>query len=317
MNHPNPLFVFGVARSGTSYLYFMLRSHPQARITYEGLIVKEAYDYYAKHQDPKTREQFDELLESLANIEAEQTENLWLVDIMRKRKDSLWEKYRANPGFSELIEAIYLEQSDIKGPAENVGAWGNKLLRLEFAPELIERWPDCKIVILIRDPRAVYVSQSKLFGHQLRYSSIYWNLHASLARMNAKDSDRVMIVKYEELVARPTEVLAQVFTHAGLEAQENVRRILEEMPASTASLDKWKTVMTDEQIELLESLCFDEMKLAGYEPKLATAQRNQGAIERAYVLVRQYAGQVPLDLEWWRRKRVLQRFFAAVSGRSL
>lgn len=316
MEQATPLFVFGVARSGTSYLYYMLRSHPDIRVTYEGLIVKEAYTYYSKHQDPRTRIQFEELLDSLCSIESEQEENLWLVDIMNKRRDALWARYQANPGFSQFIESIYLEQSEIKNPVDD-GAWGNKMLRLEFAPQLIEHWPNCKIVILLRDPRAVYVSQSKLFGHQLRYSSIYWNSHASLTRLNAKDAERVLVIKYEDLVAEPFETLSKVFAHAGVENQENTKRILQEWPVSSSSLEKWKSAMSDEQVKLLESLCFDEMMLADYKPKMATAQLNQGSLERAYVLFRQYAGKVPLDIDWWRRKRVLQRFIAAVSGRSL
>ena len=316
MEQATPLFVFGVARSGTSYLYFMLRSHPDIRVTYEGLIVKEALTYYSKHKDPRTRVQFEELLDSLCSIESEQKENLWLVDIMNKRRDALWERYQANPGFPQFIESIYLEQSEIKGPIDD-GAWGNKMLRLEFAPELIKHWPNCKIVILVRDPRAVYVSQSKLFGHQLRYSSIYWNSHASLTRLNAEDAERVLVIKYEDLVAEPFETLSKVFAHAGVESQENSKRILQEWPVSNSSLEKWKSAMSDDQVKLLESLCFDEMVLAGYEPQLATAQRNQSALERAYVLFRQYAGKVPMDIDWWRRKRVLQRFMAAVSGRSL
>ncbi len=305
---PIPLFVLGVARSGTTYLHHLLADHPRIRMSYEGGLVREGPYYYERCQSRLgDRAEFDQLLDRFAEIDAEEKLNAWLVDVINQHRDALFVEHQANPSFENLVEFIYMKP-------QPVPCWGNKMLRVEACPDLMRRWPDAKIVILVRDPRAVYASQQKFFNTRLGYSAVYWNSHTDWTWANAVDPRRFLVFKYEEFVEAPERFLDCIFQATGVYDPAITRKILEAQPPHRQSVDKWRESLSQEQIRQIEELCFEEMQRYGYTPEFATGQKRLGSLKRGWEMFREYGHEIPWDLDWWRRKRVLQRFLRTIRG---
>ena len=65
-----------------------------------------------------------------------------------------------------------------------VACWANKMLRVELCPDLLRFWPTARVVVLMRDPRAVFSSQRMRFNSRIKYSAIYWNTHSRWAALS-------------------------------------------------------------------------------------------------------------------------------------
>jgi Sulfotransferase family len=302
---PTPLFVFGVTRSGTSYTYRTLNAHPRIRLTYEGRIAKEGAYVYARCGNLGDRRQFQGLIEQLGSLEAEVPQNRWVLETILAHADELFQQHSAQPSFAELIQNIYRAAGD-------VDCWGSKLLRLEMCPEILRHWPQARLIILVRDPRAVFFSQRRVWHARPRYSAIYWTLHSSLTRPYVQEPARAVIVRYEDLIRDFPGNLRKMLDLVGLWDQAVADRIAQESPPDPASLEKWRGLLEPADVRTVEEICFDEMKAWGYEPELATAQRQVGRWTKGVETLVHHRKLVRFDLEWLRRKQIWRRFLTTV-----
>lgn len=298
---PVPLFVFGVARSGTSYVRRLLDSHPQIRLSYEGCIVREGDYLYHRHRRLQQRADFDRLLEEFCRCEQDEPLNRWMLDVMRRYGDDLFRRHTQEPSCPKLIENIYMLP-------HAVACWGNKALRVEGCPQMLHLWPQAKAVILIRDPRAVYASQARLYGGRIKYSTIYWNLHARWTRQHATDPKCYLVVRYEDFVEDAPAVLKKILTMAGLWDPKVAEQMLAAHAPRIDSVNKWQASLSPREIHIVESYCFDEMKSWQYVPELADRHKPMGVVTKAWETLLENARWVPLSPSWWLRKRLLQRF---------
>ncbi len=304
---PAALFIFGVARSGTSFMQQLLNSHPGMRLSYEGRIVREGSYLYGRHGNLKERSQFDRLLDELCHAEKDEELNHWMIELMRNHADELFRRHSKEPSFAKLIENIYMLP-------EPVPCWGNKLLRVEECLSLFGLWPHAKAVILIRDPRAVYASQARFFQTRIKYSTMYWNLHSRWTRRHATDPQRFLVIRYEDFVEDAPAVLEKILRLAGVWDTRVARTMLADQPPKKGSVDIWRKRLTRDEIRTVESLCYDQMQHWGYSPEIAPGPRRMGTAARTWELVRENLRYFPMDPRWWVRKQVIRRFFRMLRG---
>ena len=304
---PVPLFIFGVARSGTSYMHRLLNAHPQVRLSYEGCIVKEGNYYYRQFRNLQERNEFSKLIDKFCAGESGEYQNRWMLDVMKRHLDELFNRHRQNPSFANLVEDIYMLP-------EPVACWGNKMLRVEMCRKILRHWPEAKIVILIRDPRAVFSSQLKGFNFRIKYSAIYWNSHSHWTRQHAENENQYLVLKYEDFIQDRYAGLEKIFRLVGWLDPQITTEILDAHPPFEGTLYKYKKTLDNKQIDTIEGLCFDEMKLWGYKPEIARRRKRVSRLTRGAETILNEARFIPLDIDWWRRKKLLKRFLHAFRG---
>jgi len=99
--------------------------------------------------------------------------------------------------------------------------WGEKLPdNVNSIKEFLELFPDGRIIHLVRDGRDVAVSLLKR-NRSIRLAAESW-LNANSRALEWKNDSRVLLVKYEDLVSTPGEVLSSVQKHLGVDFHDLV-----------------------------------------------------------------------------------------------
>lgn len=305
---PVPLFVCGVARSGTTFAAYLLNRHPRIRCTYEAAIFQDGLRIYEQARNPHTPQGFQKLIERLAACDAGSQAHPWLAKSLRAHVAELYRRHCAQPRFATIVQSVFT----LAWP--NLTCFANKLIRTEFCPLLLREWPQARIVLLIRDPRAAYASQRRHLGLRLKYAAIYWNLHVQYALSCRDDGERFLLVRFEDLMEAPAAQLARILAFADHSDPAIAAEIVAQVPPRREALGKWRHELSPTQVRKLEEYCYDGMRALGYAPEWATGPRRITPARRLLEVARQYASRVPLSPHVWRRKRLVSRTWQMLRG---
>ena len=161
----------------------------------------------------------------------------------------------------------------------------------EFASLMLRQFPKLKVIHVVRDPRSVCAS--KIVQEGSKYPLLFlirqWRKLTSFAWINSRKtqawSDRVLVVKFEDLLTNPKNTTENICKFLNLDFNTNLihpekfvdgagnpwRQNTSYSKAhkgfNSESLKKWQQVLSPEQVELIESLCFSEMLAFGYSFK--------------------------------------------------
>jgi Sulfotransferase family len=212
---------------------------------------------------------------------------------------------------SNSIDAVWKDGAGVNSPAELFHKIGRGLISdpidtilLEKTPsnvyhieELLEKFSNSKILILTRDLRAILASKKNrnTSVNEMRYDSDQlqskklekdFNVLAdSMAWKKAiqngiagvkKYPDRVLGIKYEDLVKNHKEELIKIFEFLGMEFSFSSPETSFSSPGNfrkrnlkgiyTDSINEWKKALTNEEIRFGEFLGKREMRICGYAP---------------------------------------------------
>ncbi len=241
-----PVFLVGCPRSGTTLLFELLGAHPDLRS-----LPEEGHVYWSGYNHPRRHGWASD---ALSAADASAAEHRYL---------------------ETLLAGL--------GPGRPLDKTPKNVLRL---PYLRAHFPDARIVLVVRDGRATTASLLEGWRHRrgasyvlperLRladYDSRVWryvlppgwrSLQGSdLAQVAARQyvactqaADRHrdavdLVVRYEDLVARPEQTVAQVEDVLGLPPSEAVRRAAATVPGTPRGAitaprpDKWRAAAGD------------------------------------------------------------------------
>lgn len=313
-NHtPISLFLVGVARTGTSYLQKLLHNMSDIKMSYEGKIVVEAEYYYKKYLKKITgntvnKKHFFQFLDDITALEKGEPQNRWLIQEILNNKNRIFETFQANSSYAGLVENLYMQP-------QNTPIWGNKILRAEFCDDIIRHWPNAKFIVLIRDPRATYVSQVKQFGMRLGHSTIYWNFHANWAKKNlSQERKNYHLIRFEDLITNTGRELCDIRKFIGLPNDSAVEQVLEKFPPKNINRSDWKKQLTQEETLKIEQYCFNNMVEFNYDADYAISQKEIPLLRHITEIILESAAKIPLDLASWRRKKLLKRFIQSIKN---
>jgi hypothetical protein len=248
-----PIFVFGIARSGTNLLARVLDAHSTVEIALDPFMpvfkavrnaiiahcasreLRDGFDPACPFQDGYQKAHGYELLDLLldgdlaAPIDAGELAALPASVAARaalEAPDIAAEADQlAGATCRDLVASALAIVARARAHAATRWVGIKEVWVLDFLPALARAFPTAKFVAIERDPRAVIASLATLaqsdpsqHGHSISYFR-HWRKTVVLARRFSAEptlADRFRLVRYEDLAARPTESVGQLADFLGL-----------------------------------------------------------------------------------------------------
>lgn len=207
----SPFLVVGCARSGTSLLRAMLDSHPGAFLPAETFFFVSIVPRTSLDPATQTREVADFIA------------SRWWVREMQVGARAILDEVDADaPDWFDLFRALVRAAARVAGRPD--ARLGEKTPRhVTIAQEYLEAEPTAQVIQIVRDPRAVLASfrgvpigtrSAALVGDEWSRAI---DVHRALAR-----HPRYHMLRYEDLVERPAEVLEAVLGFLRLSMHDDV-----------------------------------------------------------------------------------------------
>jgi hypothetical protein len=278
----SPIFIVGANRSGTTLLRLILNAHPRIAIPDELI-------YFDSQMAgiPVERWRRPEL--APAEYEA-------FVDRFLQRSRLSLQGLDLDAVRATILRGPH----DFRRPyrcalrawAQHHGKerWGEKTPgNLFYADILHEMFSDARFLYLVRDPRAGVASmqQVSFFPNDVVFNALSRRKHDVEGRARLQDAvppPQRLRVSYEELVREPERTVARVCEFIGepfrpqmLHFHRNADRYMKDEaetsynaaathPITDDRVDAWKSLLSDEQIAAVESICQPLMEAFGYRP---------------------------------------------------
>jgi Sulfotransferase family len=287
--------IAGAAKSGTTLLVSLLDSHPQL------LVMPQDTAYFptvlTKYGPRGRRAQFDYLTkESWTNV-------LFGFQAMRGRQDyaefpkkaflETFERAAFDPANERRdLLALMMESyaNVITIPLDRVKRWVEKTpANRNYVPEIFARFPKAKLLVTMRDPRALLAAQIALEKtRKTRRFSVYyviahWRAAANLATKIRRNEIPGLVVSYEDLALYPSQSMEKVCqyleidfdpdvvlnpTKVGRSWAGNSAAGVRFTEISTEPVTRWTGELNEDEIGWVEMHCRDLMSEFGYEPRL-------------------------------------------------
>ncbi|HME89122.1 MAG TPA: sulfotransferase [Chthoniobacterales bacterium] len=288
-------FIAGAAKSGTTLLVSLLDSHPEL------LVMPQDTAYFptvlTKYRDRGRRAQFDYLTkESWTNV-------LFGFQAMRGRQDyaefpkkkflETFERVAFDPSNAsrDLLVVMMEAYAEVVGvPLERVKRWVEKTpANRNYVPEIFNRFPKAKLLLTMRDPRALLAAQIALeHTRKTRRFSVYyvvahWQTAANLAKKIRNREIPGLVIGYENLALDPKISMQKVCDYLEINFDPDIvlsptkvgrpwagnsavgDRFAE---VSATPVRRWENDLHEGEIGWVEWHCRDLMAEFGYEPRL-------------------------------------------------
>ena len=315
-------FIAGQAKSGTTLLVALLDSHPEL------LVLPEETAYFAtvltKYAPRGRRAQFDYLTkQSLSNVlfggPCKWGKRSYAT-FPREQFFQTFARAAFDPAKAQedlLVLMVKAYAATLERSLDTVTRWVEKTpANRNHVSAILSRFPHAKILITLRDPRAILAAQIALEKTRQtgRFSTYYviahWRVAAKLARRVRDGEVPAFVVQYEQLVREPARTMEQVCGYLEIDFDPNtvltptkVGRFWSGNSAarinfsqiSTEPVTRWERELSEDEIGWVEWHCRDLMPEFGYEPRLSRRELRcfvrpiRGERPREYLKSRAYS----------------------------
>ena len=302
-DHAEAVFIVGVSRSGTTLLRRILDRHPDLGIATENhylghLVSWEGARHYFRrlgdpHDDATIRRLVDEVysggFQRRSRLREVSPYWRWLTSKVPRGdiESYLLASDRSERGMFEAFLRIYADRRGNAIIGEKTPA------HLGYVETLLDWFPDGRVIHMIRDPRAIFVSEVRRRTERAVTVPYRWfaaappllrafvlievvwawagavNRHRTLA---LAEPERYMAIRFEDLVAEPDATVGRICDHIGLEP---VPRMLEQKVTSkgamvgqagfdAAAADRWRERISPSEQAAIESLLGQRLPEMGY-----------------------------------------------------
>jgi hypothetical protein len=204
----SPIFIAGLDRSGTTLLYALLASHPNIAMVRRTNFWRW---FYGRFGNLDNEENFERLLDKVLRYQR--------IEPLMPDEDRIRKEFRqGEPSYGRFFMLLLQHYAERKGKSR----WGDKSLHTErYIDEVINEFPDAKIIYTLRDPRDRYASIRKRFGKdnpRVGAATGEWLSSIKVAMKNSKKyPGNFMIIKFEDLVNETESTCKKICNFIGEE----------------------------------------------------------------------------------------------------
>lgn len=280
------IFIAGPSRTGSKFYMQLLNSHNRIYISPELIfrhpVKKDLYKLVAQ----KIKENAS--IEEISNIVFNFKERLPYVRTIESiglplLKSELSKLEKATPYgvFDTIIK--------LAAKVRNKELYGAKFaLHFSYTNELMEKYPESKILYLIRDPRAIFISDFKkkkkesagnyyrfpIKGNLLRIVLFFyiirewrWSIKTYETCLQANNNQRIKILPYENIIENQSKVIEDVSDFLNISSDKlnaTAVKIVDSSYQSGISKDRWKSEIFNVESFLFKLFLGRKMKKYGY-----------------------------------------------------
>lgn len=289
-------FIAGQAKSGTTLLVALLDSHPEL------LVLPQETAYFAtvltKYGRRGRRAQFDYLTkESRTHVlfgDRTKRSDQDYAGFPKKEFLETFERMAFDPANAQRDLLVLMMESYAKvfsTPLDRVKRWVEKTpANRSYIPAIFARFPHARLLVTIRDPRAILAGQialektRKTKQFSVYYVIAYWRVAAKLAKRVREGEISGLVVPYEQLVREPSMSMQKVCDYLEVTFEPDVvlkptkvgrlwggnsAARVQFSEISTEPVARWERELSQDEIGWVEWHCRDLMPDLGYEPRLS------------------------------------------------
>jgi hypothetical protein len=280
-----PFFIVGCARSGTTLIVNLLRSHPRIAIPDESHFIPSLYRGFG---DPGSETEVRRLAGRILG-------NMW---IKRWRLELTPDDFADCRSFRGVVNRLHGTWAEKAGKPR----WGDKTPHyLTEIPTLLELFPEAKIIHIYRDGRDVALSwmRTRMEPRNIFVAARYWADRVTEGRRVGRSlpPGKYLEVRYETLLSETRATMMRVCDFLGEEFCEEVlaptfvdlgpmfgfkrrKKDIRRIQVVTDNANKWRTAMSERDRILFESVAGELLDELGYEA--SGPRRRITAIERLW-----------------------------------
>jgi hypothetical protein len=263
---PRPIFLAGVDRSGIGLLGELLDAHPNVAISRRTNFWSYYYGRFGILERPRNLDRCVTQMMRYTRIQALHPDRNVLLESVCE----------GEPTYGRLFAALQEHHLHRVGKSR----WGDKSLNSEkYADIIFHEFPDAVMVHVIRDPRDRYASQAthrRAARGKLGSGIALWRWSLQQARRNEeRHPGRYTVVRYEDLVTRPREVLQQVCTFVSVPFTSEMLKVASDdgremsrgrLPRefTTASIGRHRHDLTLREVAFIHLVAGGRMAELGY-----------------------------------------------------
>lgn len=325
------LLVTGPARSGTTLVARMLGAHPGIEVAVDPLfpLFRSLRNALIRHaDDPAVRalsepsaplqdyyftdariRALDAIQAGELDVPLDETERVSLQERLATRaaieSPHLAERLGALQGatYRDLLDECFRIIAHEGGAAVDGWVGTKEVWVIEFFATLRRAYPDLRLIVVQRDPRAIVASNLGMartdpsqVAHVLSFARHWRKQEAFVAhyRANPELGDSLLVLRYEHLLSDPQGTAETVCAFLDLSVDPAMMDPTAYRGADggvwTANTsfelggpgmrpelaERWRTSLTPTTVALVELVCGAEMEVAGYEPVSADGGAHPG-----------------------------------------
>lgn len=283
-----PFFLLGCSRSGTTLLQTLIDSHPNIAIPPESHVYVRFGRIAGTYGDLRESRNRRRLIAALLR---DAPIKQWRLGVTVDEIDARLRR-RNFVGIVETLFEFYAAQQGAR-------RWGDKTPEhIRHLREIRRDFPGARLIHLVRDGRDVAEAMRRMIFYPVTAHGVarvwrdevgHWQAFCA-----AEGTKNTHIVRYEDLVTSPAEVVGEIFSFldepyvdtVSTYAQSSLSRNLDSQGPwhsslrkgiSTAKVGVYKRAFTPREIEIVESIQGDDLRAYGYtteydEPRPATAR---------------------------------------------
>jgi hypothetical protein len=282
------ILIGGCERSGTTLLGAMIGAHSDCVCTPESQFKIDTLRAVGWQQSPL------DLVTVLDHIQAHWRFSIWGLDLAPREVPEA----ELGSSYSHLLAWL------VRRYAAHIGKQGATIwvdhtpANIRYACVLLRLFPDARMIHVVRDGRAVAASIMPLdWGPNTVIRAAPWwveKVAYGLAVESLWPPDRIVRVRYEDLVSNTEAALMTLCEHLGIDYQPSMAEATGfARPTYTSSqhaligkrptprrVSAWKSELSPRQVEVFEYLTHDFLAYLGYELEHGLRTRGPTRLER-------------------------------------